>query len=959
LIVRRLLGQDGKPRMPMGFAPLPDALIFKLRSWIDAGADLGEARRARHWAYAPPRRPELPKVKARHWVRNPIDLFVLARLEKEGLSPSPEAPRESLARRVFLDLTGLPPSVEELDRFLEDRRSGAYERLVDRLLADPHYGEKMARAWLDLARYADTNGYEKDLPRQMWLWRDWVIDAFNRNLPYDRFTVEQLAGDLLPNPSREQLIATGFHRNSMLNDEGGIDPEEFRVVAVKDRVDATAVTWLGVTLACAECHDHKYDPFTQRDYYRMFAYFDQTEDNGRDMDPRLKVPSPEQERELKKLETEIESAKRELLARTPSVLAEAPQWESRFQSAWTILKPVRWESQATLTLLADASLLASGRDPEQDEYVVWCPLRAGPITGLRIEAIPDPSLPEGSSGRNFNGNFVLSGVEARVIGRGGAGEPDERPLQFASAAADFTQSGHDPKSVIPGAGGEGWAIAGFLPEHRVPHTLQLWCERPVFAREGDTLVIRLAQRSKHAHHNLGRFRISVTSDPEIASQTPPSAAVRSALSKRPEERTEPEAEAVRAHYAGIAPDLVELRARISALGARRAEIDGSIPTVMVMRRAHVPRVTRLLLRGDFRTPGDPVFPGPPRALGGWSPRSDRLGLAMWLVDPRNPLTARVEVNRLWEQCFGRGLVATPEDFGTQGERPSHPELLDWLATEFVARKWDVRAMLRLIVTSATYRQDSSLSTKSKRSNSPASKDPENVLLSRGPRFRLAAEEVRDVALKASGRLTPTIGGPSVFPPQPPGIWENSFSFYDTKDRWVEDQGPNRYRRGLYTYWRRTAPHPMALNFDLRSRDTCVSRRSRTNTPLQALNTLNDPLFVECAGALGKAMCDVADRARARDRAPWGPPKDIDKWDDAGLVYGFRACTSRKPKDSELNSLRRLLRDARANFTKSRQNAAALLNAARLEVKIENAVENAAWTVVANTLLNLDETLTKG
>lgn len=950
LLVKRILGLGDKPQMPMGFAPLDAKTIKKIRAWIDAGADFGSGKKAKHWAYVPPKRPSLPKVASAGPLANPIDLFVLGRLKKEGLSPSPQADKETLCRRVYLDLTGLPPTVEQQDEFLNDTSPHAYEFLVDRLLASPHYGEKMARAWLDVARYADTNGYEKDLPRQMWLWRDWVIDAFNSNMPYDRFTIEQLAGDLLPNPTPSQRIATGFHRNSMLNDEGGIDPEEFRVVAVMDRIDATTTTWLGTTLACAQCHNHKYDPLPQRDYYGMFAFFNQSADNGRDIDPILRVPSPLQKAELDRLEVLIAKAETERLARTPTALSHQADWERSVLEGWSALRPSKWESQATLNRLPDQSLLASGADPVEDLYIVEYPVSAGLIAGLRVEALPDPSLPEGSSGRNFNGNFVLRKVEASLRHSDGK----TTPLKFNKAGADFTQGGHDPMTTIHDGDLPGWAIAGFQPEQRVRHELVLRASVPAATANGDVLIVRYIHQSRHKNHNLGRFRLSTTSDGELAGMKPLPNKLFAAIQKPRETRSAEESEALQNHYLSVTPDLADVNAELSQAKQQKADIESKLPTVMVMRERETPRQNHLLERGDFRTPGAFVMPHTPVALGGWSTRPDRLGLARWIVDRQNPLSARVMVNRLWEQCFGHGIVATMEDFGTQGERPTHPELLDWLAVEFMESGWNVKGMLRKIVTSKTYKQASSADV------ALIAKDPQNHYLARGPRFRLDAEGIRDAALLSSGRLTPTVGGPSVMPPQPPGVWENSFTFYDTKDRWVDAEGPNRYRRGLYTYWRRTAPYPMALTFDLKQRDTCVATRSRTNTPLQALNLLNDPTFVECAGGLAEKLAKTAHNALSR-----GPSSAIVPAPDhseAAIVeairYGFRSCTSRMPTEREVAVLESLYERALAQFEKDADAASNLLKAARTPDGEGEPAERAAWVAVANALLNLDETLTK-
>ncbi len=920
LLLVRIHGSDGKPKMPMGFAPLDAKTVSTIQTWIEQGAELQAPQTQRHWAYIPPTKHQPPKTKAKSWPRNTIDSFILDRLEREGLKPSAEAPPESLARRAALDLTGLPPTVEQLDAFLNDRRPQAYERYVDRLLASSHYGEKMARTWMDLARYADTNGYEKDLPRSMWAWRDWVINAFNQNKPYDKFVVEQLAGDLLPDPSKEQFIATGFHRNSMLNDEGGIDAEEFRIVAVMDRVETTATTFMGTTLACAQCHDHKFDPLSQKDYYRFFAYFNQSQDNGRDVAPVLSLPNPDQTLVLDRIRTEIKKLTLAIGARTPKSKAGVDDWEHRFSQNWLTSLPEAKAEGATLTVLPDNSVLASGADPKADRYLVSLPLEGiAQLSGVRIEALPDPSLPHGSSGRNFNGNFVLHKVIAKLHRAGGSDEP----VLFQTSKADLVQAGHNPMDVINDGSGLGWAPGAFLPENRTAHSIVLSTSAKVLPN--DRLILELRHQTVHPNHNLGRFRVSVTADADLARTVPPPAKIVSILAKK--QRTPADAAELATFYSQASPELSELRARQKRLQTQADQLQARAPTVMVLRELEKKRANRLLNRGDFRTPGERVEAGTPASLGTPSLRQDRLGLANWLVSHRHPLTARVQVNRLWEQCFGRGLVATPEDFGTQGDSPSHPELLDTLSVELMEGGWILKAMLRKIVTSATYRQSSQLTP------AMAARDPNNVLLARAPRYRVEAESVRDIALAASGLLNRKIGGKSVMPPQPPGIWENSFTFYDTKDRWLDATGPNRYRRGLYTFWRRTAPYPMALTFDTKSRDMCVATRSRTNTPLQALNTLNDPTFVEAAGALALQLSQK------------------------GVAYGFRSVTSRSPKATDLAALAALRKQARARYEKDPSAVTALMKAAGL--KNPGTPDLASWVLVASALLNLDEAVTRG
>ncbi|HZT41531.1 MAG TPA: PSD1 and planctomycete cytochrome C domain-containing protein [Chthonomonadaceae bacterium] len=692
LLLRRVLGQGGQPRMPLGFAPLAADQIALLRAWIDQGAQWPEgAALKKHWAYIKPVHVKPPKVHNTAWVRNPIDNFVLAKLEKLGLKPSPEAPKTVLIRRVYLDLIGLPPSVKEVDAFLADKSPNAYEKVVDRLLDNPHYGERWARPWLDLARYADTNGYEKDMRRTIWPYRDWVINAFNADMPYDAFTIEQIAGDLLPNATQSQKIATGFHRNTMYNDEGGVDREEQRWLTIVDRVGTTGSVWLGTTLACTQCHNHKYDPFMQKEFYQFFAFFDHCDE------PELKVLTPEQEAKRRALQDEMD----------------------------------------VLTL----SIKQAGADKTR-----------------------------------------VASMNARL-------EDLKKQQETLSSTT--------------------------------------------------TLVIQ--------------------------------------------EKT-----------------------------------DGQVPS------------TYMHIKGAYLNKGEKVTADVPAVLNKFpagKPRN-RLGLATWLVDPNNPLTARVEVNRIWETLFGRGIVETSEDFGTQGARPTHPELLDWLATEFVRRHWSRKAIQRLIVTSATYRQSSRVP--------PAllARDPNNALLARGPRFRMEAEMIRDVALSAAGLLSPKIGGPSVFPLQPDHIWNIPYN----DDKWVTSPGEDRYRRSLYTFWRRTSPYPEFLTFDATSREFCTVRRIRTNTPLQALTTLNDPAFFEAARGLARR----AMKEGGKDPA-------------AQIAYAFRLCVARPPTRFEQTRLAALYANERKRYGADRKAAQQLTGGPPDQADL---AETAAMTVVANVLLNLDETLTK-
>lgn len=933
----------GGRRMPLEGEPLAAAEIETIRAWIDSGApwpdDLSGESAARvvsdHWAYRPPERKEPPSLLSNPaFVRNPIDAFVLERLDREGLEPAPEADRATLLRRLSLDLTGLPPTVAELDAFLADGAPGAYERQVDRLLASPRFGERQASHWLDLARYADTHGFEKDPRRTMWRWRDWVIDAFNRDLPYDRFVVEQMAGDLLENPSPDQVLATGFHRNTMINEEGGVDKEEARFETLVDRVNTTASAFLGTTLACAQCHTHKYDPFTQREYYRFLAFFDG------DDEPAIPAPTPEIEAARAAAEAEIASLEEALRAPDPALDAAQAEWERAALERlvpWRPLVPagVLSAGGAKASILPDGSVLLSGENPLADSVTIVASADGAALEGvaaIRIEALTHESLPHGGPGRHENATFVLTEARLRVAPRGRPAE--SRPVPFARARASYAQQGHDPATVIDGRPESGWAIDAWQGDaFRVDRALVLDLAEPLAGfPAGATLSLSIENGSAWPEANLGRFRVSVAAAADAGADLDLPLGVARALSRAAGERTDADRALLRDRFRSAAPETSALRERLARARARLP----SVPTALVLAKSAEPRETRLRIRGAFTSPGERVTPGTPAVLppletaaGGGAP--SRLDLARWIASPKNPLTARVAVNRMWERLFGRGLVATSEDFGTQGERPTHPALLDWLATEFAREGFGVKRLLRAIVTSSTYRQSSRV---------PAAlleRDPENRLLARGARFRVDAETVRDVALAASGLLEPRIGGPSVFPPQPDGIWTMIYS----NDRWVTDHGPRRYRRGLYTFWRRTAPYPSMSLFDVPSREVSCTRRPRTNTPLQALVTLNDPAFVEAAVALGARLLGAAadDPSRAAE-------------------LGFRLCVARRPDASEVGRLLDLHRSERARFEADPAAAAEFVSNGPAPRVAERPAELAAWSVVASVLLNLDETMTR-
>jgi hypothetical protein len=879
----------------------------------------------RHWAFEPVRRPAVPDVKRAGWVLNPIDAFVIARLEAEGIEPAPEADRATFIRRVSLDLLGLPPAPAEVDEFAADAEPGAHERLVDRLLASPHHAERWARHWLDLARYADSNGYTIDGSRSIWKYRDWVIDAIHRDLPFDRFTIEQIAGDMLPGATLEQTIATGFHRNTLRNEEGGTDQEQFRVEAVADRVNTTATVFLGLTAGCARCHDHKYDPISQREYFQMFAVFNNADE------PAIQIPTGHQSRELPALDTEIAAAEKLLADNEDAVAKRQVLWEEklagRLDPSWVALDPVelRAGDGTSLEELEDGSVLARGEAAGPAIYTVVAEAPPGAITAFRLEALTHSSLPRSGPGLAPNGNFILGEI---ALSAGAAAEP----VTLARATADHSQEGHPVEHAIDGNAETGWAI-------NVPKG-SLNVDRAAVFHPGSDLGggagRRLTFVLRHAkpRYALGRFRISASGSPGDVLDLPEKA--RRVLASPPAERSSEDARWLADYYRSIDKDRLPLAARVADLKQRRRQLVQSITTSLVMRERKEPRATHVHLRGDFLSPGQAVEGGvpavlpPPDAPEGKEGKLDRLGFARWLVDRRNPLTPRVTVNRLWQAYFGQGIVATENDFGTQGSPPTHPELLDWLASELVDRGWSLKTMHRMITTSATYRQSSRARPELR------DVDPYNKLLGRQERLRLDAETIRDVALAASGLLTREIGGPGVYPPQPQGIYR----FTQTVKYWKESEGPDRYRRGMYTYFWRSSPYPMLVAFDAPDANNACTRRVRSNTPLQALTLANDPAFFEMAQALA---------ARTLREAP---PDDGER-----IRRVFRLCLGRTPAAVESRRLAEYLDSQRKRFEAAPREAAAAAAPSGLPGGIDPA-GGAAWTAVARVLLNLDEVITR-
>lgn len=947
LIIKALTGTGDVQQMPDQEPPLPEEQIALLAGWIDQGAKLpadedsvSAAAASDHWSYKPIVRPALPPLANESWLRNPIDAFILARLEAAGLAPSPEADRATLIRRLSLDLLGLLPSVAEVDEFLADESPDAYERLVNRLLDSPHYGERWGRHWLDQARYADSNGYTIDGGRSVWKYRDWVIEALNRDLPFDQFTIEQVAGDMLPGATVDQIVATGFHRNTLKNEEGGTDQEQFRVEAVVDRVSTTSSVFLGLTLGCARCHDHKYDPVSQREFYQFFALLNNSDE------PSLPVPTDQQAREEPALLAEIAQVEKRLKDLDDNSPGRQADWEQQFAGRldvpWTVLEAEQFVSAggATITRLDDQSLLVEGAIPDKDIYTIVAPIPADGMTALRLEVLTDDRLPQRGPGLAENGNFVLSemALAAQPAGDAAASAdtaagPAATLLIVSQALADYSHESGPVAQAIDGKPETGWTIyaeGGSLNVDRAANFILEDDLHGAVAPGSTKLVVTLRHEYEQPRYSLGRFRLSATSAPRDVLAVPDK--VRLAMAVPLAERSDEQKQLVRDEFNRVDKERIPLTMAHAELKQRHQQLASSITTSLVMQERQEPRETHIMIRGDFLRPGALVRPGvpavlPPLAAAGDVP--NRLDLAQWLVSPQNPLTPRVTMNRLWQQYFGQGLVVTENDFGTQGTPPTHPELLDWLASELIAQGWRLKAMHKLIVFSATYRQSSAYRP------DLAETDPGNKLLGRQPRLRLEAEVIRDVALAASGLLSREVGGPGVYPPQPEGIYR----FTQQVKFWKESTGADRYRRGMYTYFWRSSPYPFLTTFDTPDANTACTRRVRSNTPLQALTLANDRVFIELAQGLA---------ARVLREAPQ---------DDAQRIrHAVRLCVAREPSAVESQRLTEFLASQRSRFAAAPQDAEAVAPADR-PAQVDP-VEGASWAAVARVLLNLDEFITR-
>ncbi len=926
-IYQRVIATDPEEVMPQKGDRLKPAEIALLKRWIDEGAAWPE--NAPHWAYVKPVRPPLPSIgNSPSEIRHPIDAFVRAKLSAHPLAPSPAADRPRWLRRVSLDLIGLPPTPAEVSAFLADLAPGAHERVVDRLLASPHYGERWARPWLDLARYADSHGFQRDDLRESWPFRDWVVRAMNTDLPFDQFTLLQIAGDLLPgadaktNP--DPLIATGFHRAAPTNVEAGTDQEEGRVNQVIDRVNTTATVWLGSTLECAQCHNHKYDPFSQRDYYRFFAYFNQTERETAFATakatatlaftgPFVALPDDVHQTKRAELAARLEKIATDAAAATEKIRLGLPAWEETARAAVAeagrshALELVAFESSADSThrVLEDKSVLLTDDVPDKDTYTVTLRTTLTGITGFKLETLTDPSLPGHGPGRGdaARPNFVLNTFRVTAADAGSAA----RPLAFTRASASFAQAAFPVSNLIDPKNTKGWAIN---PQFGRDHWATFELATPIGSAEGLTLTFTLAQ-NLGGGRTIGRFRLSALTGRIDAGALP--TGIAALLRTGAAERTAAQSQALLAHVAAQDPTLLALRQNRTKTEQEIARLAG--PRTLVMREVAEPRMTSVLKRGNFLDPGERVSAGTPAALHPLPPDAgagSRLDLARWLVSRENPLVARVTVNRWWQEFFGAGLVRTPEDFGVKGEAPTHPELLDWLAVEFMEGGWSMKRIHRLIALSATYRQSSRVTPEL------LARDDQNRLLARGPRFRLEAEAIRDNALAIAGLLSPKLGGPPVRPFQPAGLWDSKVG--GDRVTYEVSAGEEAYRRGLYTVWKRASPYPSFMNFDAPSRGICSVKRSRSNTPLQALTLLNDPVYVEAAAALAARI--------GRDR----PGATVGE----RVRHAFALCVAREPSAVERAALERLH---------------ALQLAAHRDEQI-------AWQAVATALLNLDETITK-
>ena len=939
--------KNGDGHMPKKGDSLTADQILLLEQWIESGGSY-----ATHWAYVSPTKPKIKKVPDDSLIRNPIDSFVIGALHERGMKASPFASKEKWLRRVSLGLIGLPPTLIEVENFLKDTSNLAREKVVDRLLASPHYGEHWARQWLDLARYADSNGFQADQLRDSWAFRDWVINAMNSDMPFDQFTIEQIAGDLLPKPTLSQKIATGFHRTPTCNVEAGVHPEENRVNQVFDRVNTTGLTWMGTTLECAQCHSHKYDPISQEEYYQIFSFFNNTpleveNKNGKGVSfnfwgPKMELPmSKRKENERSDLAVIIKDKKNRLNSLQDKFTAEYTGWVDRLKNEistnkhtipnWETLMPTTAisDGKESFKILDDHSLLVGGQSGDKSTYLIDVEAKPGKWNSFQLETLLHKSMVRSGPGRNFvnaNPNFVLTELSLY-----NSVSNHRAPIQFSKVQASFSQSGFKPESLFDQKldTKNGWAIA---PEFGMPHWVKFEFSKLLILEKNATLRIKM----KHLYgggRNVGRPRFSVSKEKLLLNQSNSQDLVTLLTKKKRSGKEEKELKKI---YESEFPELVSLSKEVSNL--EKSYSSSAPSTTLVMVEMNETRETHVMSRGDYLSPKKKVQPGVPEALHSWQENwpSNRLGFAKWLVDSKNPLTARVTVNRWWGQLFGTGIVSTEADFGSQGELPTHPELLDWLAVEFMESGWSMKHIHKLIALSGVYGQSSRFTKEM------LEFDPTNQFLMRGPRVRMTAEMIRDNALRISGLLSKKMGGPPIYPPQPDGLWRQTGR---NEPKYIAARNEDRFRRGIYIIWRRAAPFASFVNFDGPDRSSCFPKRSRTNTPLQALTLLNDQAFVEMAMSLA---CTIL--------------VEGNKLSDRGKVsMAFRRTLTRTPNAREIEILLDLrISELKRLRAKPKRVEELISSCSILDIPDElSKIELASWFFVANALLNLDETITKG
>ena len=1011
-----IFAADPEKVMPPKGELLSAPEIELIKTWIDQGAiwpdgidNIKPDPRSQHWAFQVAPRLPVPAVKDKSWTRNAVDFFILAHLEQQNIKPSPETNRYKLIRRLSLDLLGLPPKPEEIDSFINDKSPDAWAKLVQRILDSPHFGERWGRHWLDLARYADSDGYEKDRSRpNAWRWRNWVIDAINRDVPFDQFTAEQLAGDLLPNATLEQKVATGFHRNTLTNREGGIDREEDRVKQTVDRTNTTATVWLGLTFGCAQCHSHKYDPISQREYYKLYSFFNSAAET--DIAAPLhwelaafKTAKKSWDKEYAKIKAEFaEAAKKYEKEQLPARQAE---WEAKVMTAtkgWTVLDPVELTSAggATFVKQKDRSYLLTNKRPPKDTYTIVAETDMTGITGIRLEVFPDKSLGGRGPGRANHGNFVLSEIKlvTQALNRpleenlddfeadkeetanapslkeatgltkdekpakpAGFAKPSVKPakelrdpavknaeqnvaekaeepsdettekkpqsIELRNATADYSQKGWPVANSVDGKLETGWAVSNRFGK---PHQAYYELIEDVGFKGGTKLTFTLIQ-NYGGEHTIGRFRISATTAPRpIRYGKQLSKSIATIIMTPKEKRSRKQRIELAKYYRNIDTEFQKLNRSEREHKKKEPKFPGTKAQALV--KGKTARETRIHIRGDFLRKGAKVNHGTPAVLHFFKAvngKPTRLDLAQWLMAADNPLTARVAVNRIWQHLFGAGLVTTTDDFGLRGEKPSYPNLLDWLAHEYRARKWSRKEMIKLIVQSAAYRQESLSRPELEEI------DPKNRFLARQNRFRMEAEIVRDVSLAAGGLMSEKVGGPSIRPPLPGDIAKLG---YANSVRWATSSGEDKYRRGLYIFFQRTVPYPMLMTFDSPDSNNTCTRRERSNTPIQALTLLNDPVFVECAQALGRKIF-------------YQGPNEV----KGKIEYLYKVSLSREPTRNETGDLQQFIREGTKQFKRDKEAASKLVNAKMEDGQL---AEAATWVAAARVFLNLDEFITR-